>query len=206
MRGVTPGLKTASPPLTRLLWVSVLDFLLESPLIALEHVQLVCLPVDSVHGLVQRIRNGRHLEREDIVLQFVVGLSYGALAVVEKERLIRELSVESSDDQYLVIINLAYSWGVMGSGGTIRSLTHLGTLVYWPRVKTSTAAGKWKLGRVARTRDSLKLKDYNTIMIQWSYQTRANWGHKSIRSIETNYFVLFLKWNRKIINFYYKIW
>ena len=82
---------------------------MESPLVSLENVQFVSLPVDSVHCLVQRIRNGRHLEREDVVLQLVVSLSNGVFAVVEEEGLIGELSVESSNDQNLIIIHLAHS-------------------------------------------------------------------------------------------------
>lgn len=78
----------------------------------------------------------------------------------------KTISVWGTKDQFVWMIltwlilssvNL-FSWGVIGSGGTIRSRTHLGTLVYWPRVNTSTAAGRWKLGKVARTNVSLEWK------------------------------------------------
>ena len=71
-------------------------------------------------------------------------------------------SVNRSPSTWFILKSvIRFSWGVIGSEGTIRSLTHLGTLVYCPSVKTSTAAGKWKLGSVARTKVSLKVQRYN---------------------------------------------
>lgn len=46
----------------------------------------------------------------------------------------------------------AFSCGVMGSGGMIFSLMHVGSLLYWPRVSTSTAWGRQKLGRLKSER------------------------------------------------------
>ena len=48
--------------------ISGFELLFEEPLVVFELVHFVCLPVDCIYTLIQRVCYRRHLEREYIVL------------------------------------------------------------------------------------------------------------------------------------------
>lgn len=84
------------------------------PLLVLELVQLVSLPVNSVNRPVKGVSNSGDLKGKDVVLELIVGFTDAVCLRVKKECLVREGSVETSHDKDFIFIYLtnarALSW------------------------------------------------------------------------------------------------
>ena len=80
---------------------SLFQLFLELPLFVFELVEFVGLPVHRDHRPARRIRDGRDLEREDVVFNFTVCLPQRVSLSLQEECLIREGPVETSHDQNL---------------------------------------------------------------------------------------------------------
>jgi hypothetical protein len=69
------------------------------PLLILEFIEFICLPIDSHYSPVDRVANSRHLEWKDIVFQLTISFAEAVGACIEEERFVGKLAMETADDQ-----------------------------------------------------------------------------------------------------------